>query len=114
MKGENHMLKMDIEYTKGILFVRLKGILNYKNSYKINNYINPVIKKHQIKYMVYNLGLLEDIDEEGIDAILNSKIEIKKNKGKIILCKVNQEINKKINRLKITKVNNEALVRKEV
>ena len=43
------MLKMDLEFSKGILFVRLKGILNRKTSYKINNYLNPVLKKHKIK-----------------------------------------------------------------
>lgn len=48
------MLKMDLEFNKGILFVRLKGKLLRKNSYKINNYLNPVLKKHKIKYLVYN------------------------------------------------------------
>ena len=32
------MLKMDLEFNRGILFVRLKGKLNRKTSYKINNY----------------------------------------------------------------------------
>ena len=48
------MFKLELEYKNGILFARLKGILNRKNSYKINNYLNPVIKKHEIKYLVYN------------------------------------------------------------
>ena len=37
------MLKMDLEYNKGILFVRLEGILNRRSSYKLNNYLVPVI-----------------------------------------------------------------------
>lgn len=101
------MLKMDLEYNQGILFVRLNGILNNKNSYKINNYLNPILKKHKIKYLVYNLCLLKDIDESGIDAILNTKIEIKNNKGKIVLCEVNKFINEKIKRLKVSKIKNE-------
>ena len=32
------MFKLELEYKNGILFARLKGILNRKNSYKINNY----------------------------------------------------------------------------
>ena len=41
------MFKLELEYKNGILFARLKGILNRKNSYKINNYLNPVIKKQK-------------------------------------------------------------------
>lgn len=48
------MFKMELEYKNGILFARLKGILNRKNSYKINNYLNPVLKKHNIKCEVVN------------------------------------------------------------
>ena len=57
------MFKLELEYKNGILFARLKGILNRKNSYKINNYLNPVIKKHEIKYLVYNFEDLEMIDK---------------------------------------------------
>ena len=32
------MLKMNLEYDKGILFVRLDGVLNRSTSYKVNNY----------------------------------------------------------------------------
>ena len=49
------MFKLELEYKNWILFARLKGILNRKNSYKINNYLNPLIKKHQIKNVILNL-----------------------------------------------------------
>ena len=74
------MLKMDLEYNKGILFVRLKGTLNRKSSYKLNNYLIPVLLKHKIKYLVYNLFDLIGIDLAGVDAILNTKCAIKANK----------------------------------
>lgn len=106
------MLKMDLEYNKGILFVRLKGILNKKNSYKIYNYLNPIIKKHQIEYLVYNLFYLEDIDDSGIDSIVNSKIEIKKNNGKILFCEVNNKIKKKLIGLRIKQIESEQSVYK--
>ena len=48
------MLKMNLEYDKGILFVRLDGVLNRSTSYKVNNYLVPVLLKHKIKYLVYN------------------------------------------------------------
>ena len=51
------MLKVDMEYDKGILYVRLKGVLDRKASYKINNYVVPVILKHKIKYLVFNKNI---------------------------------------------------------
>lgn len=101
------MLKMDMEYEVGILFIRLKGILNRRVSYKINNYLVPVISKHKIKYVIFNLGNLKSIDESGVDAILNTKCVVKRNKGKIYLCEVNSEVSLKVKRLHIRKTSSE-------
>ena len=101
MKGEIRMLKLDLEYKKEILICRLKGILNKKNSYKLDCYINPILRKHNIKYLVYNLDGLKDIDEKGIDAFLTSKWTIKENKGKIAFCKGKPNILEKIKKLRI-------------
>lgn len=87
------MLKMDIEYNRNILFVRLKGILDKKSSYKINNYINPVIKKHNIKCLVYNLDDLDGIDTSGVAAITASKYIIKCNRGVIYTCGKKERLN---------------------
>ncbi|MBE6157167.1 MAG: STAS domain-containing protein [Firmicutes bacterium] len=95
------MLKMDLEYDGGILFIRLKGTLSRKVSYKINNYIVPILTKHKIRKIIYNLKNLKSIDESGVDAILNTKCAVKRNKGKIYLCEVNREISLKIKRLHI-------------
>jgi len=83
---------MDLEYNQGILFVRLKGILDKEFSYKINNYLNPVINRHKIKYLVYNFYSLIDIDQSGIKAISNTEEEIESNEGTICLCEVNKNI----------------------
>ena len=101
------MLKMDLEFNRGILFVRLKGKLLRKSSYKINNYLNPVLKKHKIKYLVYNFFFLEDIDASGIDAILNTKYIIKNNKGKIRMCEINNNIKEKIKGARLARITNE-------
>lgn len=101
---------MDLEYNKGILFVRLEGALNRKSSYKLNNYLVPVLLKHKIKYLVYNLYQLETIDEAGLDAMLNTKCAIRANKGKICLCEVSKELNNRLKRLRIKAVINERKV----
>ena len=101
------VLKIDMELSKGILFVRLDGYLNRNTSYKINNYLVPVILKHKIKYLVYNLDKLIDIDENGIDAFLNTKYAVKNNKGNLYLCEINPQLTKKISKLHIKKILNE-------
>jgi len=108
------MLKMDLEYKSGVLFIRLEGNLIRKTNYKINNYILPVIIKHQIKYVIYNLKNLKNIDESGIDAILNTKCKIKKNRGIIYLCEVSDIISSKIKRLKIKQVYDEMTALKKL
>lgn len=101
------MLKMDLEYKDGILYARLGGVLNNKSSYKINNYLIPVIEKHKIKYLIYNLGSLSDIDEEGTTAIIKTKIEMKKIQGKLFLTNLNEKIALKLKNLKIAKLKEE-------
>lgn len=101
------MFHMDLEYNKGILFVRLSGDLSRRGSYKLNNYLVPVILKHKIKFLVYNLFDVTAIDESGFDAILNTKCAIRANKGKIFLCEVPKEFNKDIRRLRIKETSNE-------
>jgi len=101
------MLKMDLEYKSGILFIRLKGNLKRNVNYKLNNYIVPVLIKHKIKYLIYNLKELKSIDESGIDAILNTKCKIRNNKGIIYLCEATKEIQEKVKRLKIKHFFNE-------
>ena len=95
------MLEMDLEYNKGVLFARLSGKLTRKSSYKLNNYLVPVILKHKIKFLVYNLYELTGIDESGCDALLNTKCAIRANKGKLYLCEVPEEFTKKIKELRI-------------
>lgn len=96
-----------MEYEKGILYVRLKGILERKVCYKINNYIVPTVLKHKIKYLVFNLMEVKDIDTSGMDALLNTKCAIRTNKGKICLCEVSDDLKIKIKRLKMKIASNE-------
>ncbi len=101
------MLKVDMEYDKGILYIRLNGELDRKACYKINNYILPAVLKHKIKYLVFNLFMLKDIDTSGLDSLLNVKCAIRANKGKICLCEVSDDISQKIKRLRMKIASNE-------
>lgn len=94
-------MKMDLEYNKGIFFIRLKGRFERKYCPKINNYVIPVIKKHHIKNCIVNLEKLTNIEECGIDAILRMKCTMKKNNGHIYLCHIPEELVLKFKRLHI-------------
>ena len=85
------MLKINMEYRKGILFVRLKGNLNANTAPKFKEYTIPPIKAYGIKYMVYNLNDLLEIDNAGEDALIAGEKEISENNGKVLL--VNNRIN---------------------
>ena len=100
---------MDLTYDKKVLFINLEGILNRNTSYKINNYLLSTILKHHIKYGVLNLQKLNDIDEDGIDSLLNIKSAFKNNKGLVYLLEYNTVLIKKINKLHIKRVNNKLL-----
>lgn len=103
------MLKLDLKYNKNILFVKLDGNLNRTSSYKINHYLVPTILNNNIKYLVFNLGELINIDEDGVDALLNVKYAIKNNKGLVFINDINKIVNKKINKLHIKKLNDKKI-----
>lgn len=101
------VIDTNLEYNKGVLFVRLNGFINHDMSYKLNTFLVPKILEKGIKYLVFNLYEVDDIDEFGLDALLNVKCAIKTNKGKICLCEISEYLDKKIKYLKMIKVKNE-------
>lgn len=85
------MLKINMEYRKGILFVRLKGNLNANTAPKFEEYALPIIKDYGIKYIVYNLSELVCLDSRGEKALIKGGDEAKINDGKVLI--VNNNIN---------------------
>ena len=101
------MLNITSEYQKGILFVRLKGVLNKKTAHKLKNYLLPVIIKQGIKFLVYNLYSLEQIDFSGKKALEKCSQAIKENNGKALICEIPLKLNDSIANLEIKKTKNE-------
>ena len=98
---------MDLEYCKGVLFVRLDGKLTRKNTYKINNYLTPVVLRHRIKFLVYNLFSVIKVDDCGLDCLLRTKHAIKNNHGSIYLCEVPEHLKKTVRKLRIKSTDTE-------
>lgn len=84
------MIDYNTEFTKGVLFVRLFGVLNRFNKEDIEDDIFEIIKEGGIRYLVFNTENLEI--EEDTDLFLNCDILLKENDGKMLLCGNNNEI----------------------
>lgn len=85
MKGEI-MLKINLEFRKGILFIRLKGSLNKLTYQSMKDYLIPIIKDNGIKYIVFNLAYLTNIDGYGKESIKEAIFYAKQNQGTGLIC----------------------------
>ena len=88
------MLDIDMEFKKGILMVRLNGILNGDTVELLKRDFEMIIKNNGIKYVLLNLKNLKYIDNYGLKAIENSYKQIIENKGKLIICGINKLFDK--------------------
>lgn len=79
------MLKVLMEFRKGILFVRLVGILNDSTIEEFKSQVKEVIIESGIKYVVLNTSNLEAISKEGVREIKNLKKILKKTDGQFFL-----------------------------
>ena len=78
------MLDINFEFIKGVLVVRLEGILNNKNVKSVRDSLLDIIQNGGIKYLMFNLT--ESSLEERIDMFDECNKLIKKNKGKMYIC----------------------------
>jgi len=95
------MLKIDMEFRKGILFIRLKGQLNKKTVEVFNNEIIPVVLKHGLKNIVINFDKLNSIDLKGIESLIELNDLVSRWNGKTTLCSINEKMKKNIYESKI-------------
>ena len=84
------MLEINIEFIKGVLVVRLEGILNNNSVKSVRDRLINIIKNGGIKYLMFNLT--DSSLEEKIDMFDECNKLIKKNKGKMYICGFNKKI----------------------
>ena len=96
------MLKVKLEFYKGILFIRFKGILNKNNIKKTN--LNNILEQLGFKIIVFNINDIKAIDGYGIKYLINYNTKLKKYDGKAIVCQDNTEfIDKFVPKIKFIK-----------
>lgn len=79
------MLKVLMEFRKGILFVRLYGTLNDDTLNKFKTDVKEVIINSGIKYVVINVENLYGISKSGVKEIKLLKKVLKKTNGQVFL-----------------------------
>lgn len=92
------MLTIDKEFRKGILFVRLLGVLDKNTVDKLYNEITMLVKDMEIKNVVFNINGLKKIDIFGINEILITYNMCKNNNGTSLLCGINDNLKDVIDR----------------
>ena len=76
------MLDIDMEFRKGILFVRLRGVLNGDTALELDENLTSIITDNGIKYLLINLNELTYIDKYGLKVIFKNYQNININNGK--------------------------------
>lgn len=79
------MLKVLMEFRKGILFVRLFGVLDNTTINTFDKEVKEVIIKAGIKYVVLNVDNLKNISEDGIKEIKRLKKILTKTDGEFFM-----------------------------
>ena len=102
------MLNINLEFHKGILFVRLDGILDKTTIDKLDVEVTNLIKENGIRNIVFNISNLNSIDCDGINKLLDNYELCKLNKGKSLVCGLNGIVKQRINNSKLLKYMYEA------
>lgn len=78
------MIDYNVEFTKGVLFIRLFGSINKFNEIEIENDIIDIIKSGGIRHLVFNLENVE-IEEE-IELFEKCESIVNDSDGKMLIC----------------------------
>jgi len=93
-KGDN-MLKINMEFRKGILFVRLIGNLDEYTLEYFKKEVSDFILENGLKYIVLNLKELKYIDSKGINQLTKDFQSISSSNGQVVICGVEEKTYKK-------------------
>ena len=96
------MLKINMEFSKGILWIRLDGILSKKEVYKFKKEVTNIIRENKIRKVVFNLANLNYIDKYGINSILQSNIN-----NNNLICNTTKELSNKFRKYNFKIAENE-------
>ena len=85
------MLEINLEFVRGMLFVRLTGVLDSNTYTKLSDCLDTMIHEKGLKYFVINLEHLDCIDENGLQAIIDRYFDVVLHDGKLVVCGYNNQ-----------------------
>lgn len=89
------MLEIEMEFHKGILFVRLNGILDQNTSKRLDRDLSSIIYHNGIKYVLLNLRRLRYLDYVGVEVLSKNYDLIRENQGKFMVCGLDEILDTK-------------------
>ena len=78
------MVDVNIEFTRGVLFVRLTGLLNEVSSMDVEEKVFEIIKDGGIRFVVFNVKNLEMSDSVKLFDKCQKLLE--ENDGRMLIC----------------------------
>ena len=85
------MLDINLEFVRGMLFVRLNGVLDTNTYTKLSDCLDTMIHEKGLKYFVVNLENLDHIDENGLQTIIDRYFDVVLHDGKLVICGYNDQ-----------------------
>ena len=90
------MLDIIFEFRRGILFIRMNGVLTRETYLKYNDEVLLMIKTNGIRSVVLNLDNIYEIDLKGINMLFYTYELVRDNNGYLMLSNINENIKTKI------------------
>lgn len=90
------MLDINLEFLRGMLFVRLSGILDTNTYPKLSSILNDMINDKGLKYFVINLEELDYVDDKGLQSIIDRYFDVVMHDGKLVICGDNNSLHNNI------------------
>lgn len=91
-RGGKMALNMQMAIRKNRLFLRLVGELDQAVTENLKIRVSEIIDKYMIKHVIINMDKLQFMDSSGIGFIIGRYAQIKRREGKIIICSMNDII----------------------
>lgn len=86
------MFYLHLKQQGSTLYARLEGKLCKHDIFQIEDYLIPYLEKNKIKSLCCDCSKLKKIDFEGKYALLNTKIQMKKQNGSFLLCNMKKSL----------------------
>lgn len=86
----------DIEYRKGVLYIRIKGLLVGKRVREFEEEVIPIALGMNAKYITVNMSSVDMLDNKGIESLIKLSSIANNNQGKLVICEINELIKQKV------------------